>query len=92
MSIVILLTDYPSVMPRRLPLSKTGSSAPVVVVVFAYLREADEGAPQPWLISPKLVAALFLEGCSPPETSWVVVGVGLRVVQESGVHRKLFSE
>ncbi|KAF9646992.1 hypothetical protein BDM02DRAFT_2831037 [Thelephora ganbajun] len=38
------------------------------------------------------LAALFLEGYSPPETSWVVIGTGLRVMQDSGVHRKFFSE
>ena len=37
------------------------------------------------------LAALFLEGYSPPETSWLVIGVGLRVMQDSGVHRKFFS-
>ncbi|KAF9778891.1 fungal-specific transcription factor domain-containing protein [Thelephora terrestris] len=38
------------------------------------------------------LAALFLEGYSPPETPWVLIGVGLRVMQDNGVHRKFFSE
>ena len=41
---------------------------------------------------PHKLSALFLEGYSPPETPWMVIGVGLRVMQDSGVHRKFFSE
>jgi len=35
---------------------------------------------------------MFLDGYSPPETPWLILGTGLRVMQDSGVHRKLFSK
>ena len=38
------------------------------------------------------LSALFLESYSPPETQWLVVGTGLRILQASGVHRKSFSK
>ena len=38
------------------------------------------------------LTAMFLESYSPPETSWLIIGTGLRVMQDSGVHRKFFSK
>ncbi|KAF9646991.1 hypothetical protein BDM02DRAFT_3188330 [Thelephora ganbajun] len=38
------------------------------------------------------LSALFLETYSPPETSWLIIGTGLRIMQDSGVHRKSFSK
>lgn len=38
------------------------------------------------------LSALFLENYSPLETSWLIIGTGLRVMQDSGVHRKFFSK
>jgi len=35
--------------------------------------------------------AIFLEGYSPPDTTWIVVTVGLRIMQGAGAHRKSFS-
>ncbi|KAF9778873.1 fungal-specific transcription factor domain-containing protein [Thelephora terrestris] len=37
------------------------------------------------------LSALFLEGYSPPDKIWVVVSVGLTIMQDVGVHRKSFS-
>lgn len=41
-------------------------------------------------VSSKL-AALFLERYCPPSTVWMVIGFGLRIMQEHGAHRKTFS-
>ena len=38
------------------------------------------------------LTALFLETYSPPETPWLIIGTGLRIMQDSGVHRKFFSK
>lgn len=38
------------------------------------------------------LSVLFLESYSPPETSWLIIGTGLRIMQNSGVHRKSFSK
>jgi len=38
------------------------------------------------------LSALFLETYSPPETPWLIIGTGLRIMQDSGVHRKFFSK
>ncbi|KAF9643134.1 hypothetical protein BDM02DRAFT_3192157 [Thelephora ganbajun] len=37
------------------------------------------------------LTAMFLEGYSPPDVAWMIVAVGLRVMQDTGVHRKSFS-
>jgi hypothetical protein len=34
------------------------------------------------------LACLFLQGCSAPQSCWTMVGVGLRLVQDVGKHRK----
>lgn len=34
------------------------------------------------------LACLFLQGCSAPQSCWMMVGVGLRLVQDVGRHRK----
>lgn len=38
------------------------------------------------------LSAIFLESFSPPETPWLIIGTGLRIMQECGVHRKSFSK
>ena len=38
------------------------------------------------------LSAQFLESYSPPETPWLIIGTGLRIMQNSGVHRKSFSK
>lgn len=37
------------------------------------------------------LTVVFLEGYSPPDTVWTVIAVGLRIMQDTGVHRKSFS-
>lgn len=34
------------------------------------------------------LACLFLQGCSAPQSCWMMVGVGLRLIQDVGKHRK----
>ena len=36
------------------------------------------------------LSALFLEAYSPVESPWLIVGTGLRIMQDNGVHRKFF--
>lgn len=38
------------------------------------------------------LSVLFLEAFSPPETAWLIIGTGLRIMQNNGVHRKSFSK
>ena len=38
-------------------------------------------------VDPKL-AACFLDGFSPPQGPWAIVGIGLRVMQDVGIHRR----
>jgi len=38
------------------------------------------------------LSALFLENYSPIETPWLIIGTGLRIMQDNGVHRKFFSK
>lgn len=35
------------------------------------------------------LAACFLDGFSPPQGPWATVGIGLRVMQDIGVHRRM---
>jgi hypothetical protein len=42
-------------------------------------------------VTPPKLTAIFLEGYSPPDAGWSMVAVGLRVMQDTGVHRKSFS-
>jgi len=44
------------------------------------------------VMSLEKLSACFLDGYSPPETPWLILGTGLRVMQDSGVHRKSFSK
>jgi hypothetical protein len=37
------------------------------------------------------LSVIFLEAYSPPETSWLITGTGLRIMQSNGAHRKSFS-
>ena len=37
------------------------------------------------------LSALFLDAYSPAVTPWLIIGTGLRIMQDSGVHRKFFS-
>lgn len=37
------------------------------------------------------LAACFLDGFSPPQGPWMMVGIGLRVMQDVGVHRRRFT-
>lgn len=34
------------------------------------------------------LAACFLDGFAPPQGPWTIVGIGLRVMQDVGVHRR----
>lgn len=34
------------------------------------------------------LAACFLDGFAPPQGAWAMVGIGLRVMQDVGVHRR----
>jgi hypothetical protein len=38
------------------------------------------------------LAACFLDGFSPPQGPWAVVGIGLRAMQDIGIHRRKFTE
>lgn len=38
------------------------------------------------------LSASFLDSYSPLETPWLIIGTGLRIMQDSGVHRKSFSK
>lgn len=38
------------------------------------------------------LAACFLDGFSPPQGPWMMIGIGLRVMQDIGVHRRRFTE
>jgi hypothetical protein len=37
------------------------------------------------------LAACFLDGFSPPQGPWMMVGIGLRVMQDVGAHRRRFT-
>jgi hypothetical protein len=34
------------------------------------------------------LACLFLQGCSTPQSCWTLIGVGIRLIQDIGMHRK----
>lgn len=38
------------------------------------------------------LAACFLDGLVPPQGPWAMVGIGLRVMQDVGVHRRRLTE
>jgi hypothetical protein len=42
-------------------------------------------------VMPRKLTALFLEYYCPPSSVWLVIGLGLSIMQENGVHRKSFS-
>lgn len=38
------------------------------------------------------LAACFLDGFSPPQGPWAMAGIGLRVMQDVGVHRRAYTK
>jgi hypothetical protein len=52
------------------------------------LRQSLMGPPLLYDVQMYVLACLFLQGCSAPQSCWTMVGVGLRLVQDVGKHRK----
>ncbi|KAH9990706.1 fungal-specific transcription factor domain-containing protein [Russula vinacea] len=52
------------------------------------LRRSIMGTPVLYDVQMYALAVLFLQGCSTPQSCWTLIGVGLRLVQEVGKHRK----
>ncbi|KAF8268480.1 fungal-specific transcription factor domain-containing protein [Lactarius quietus] len=52
------------------------------------LRQSLMGPPLLYDVQMYVLACLFLQGCSAPQSCWTMVGVGLRLIQDVGKHRK----
>ncbi|KAH9992246.1 fungal-specific transcription factor domain-containing protein [Russula compacta] len=52
------------------------------------LRRSLMGPPSLYDVQMYALACLFLQGCSAPQSSWTMIGVGIRLVQDVGKHRK----
>ncbi|KAF8492551.1 fungal-specific transcription factor domain-containing protein [Russula emetica] len=52
------------------------------------LRRNLMGPPLLYDVQMYALACLFLQGCSTPQSCWTLIGVGIRLVQDIGMHRK----
>jgi hypothetical protein len=52
------------------------------------LRRSLMGLPVLHDVQMYALACLFLQGCSSPQSCWTMIGVGIRLVQDIGMHRK----
>ncbi|KAI0248863.1 fungal-specific transcription factor domain-containing protein [Lactifluus subvellereus] len=52
------------------------------------LRRTLMGPPLLYDVQMYALACLFLQGCSAPQSCWTMIGVGIRLVQDTGRHRK----
>jgi len=52
------------------------------------LRRSLMGPPLLYDVQMYALACLFLQGCSIPQSCWTLVGVGIRLIQDVGMHRK----
>jgi hypothetical protein len=52
------------------------------------LRRSLMGPPTLYDVQMYTLASLFLQGCSAPQSSWTLIGIGIRLVQDVGKHRK----
>ncbi|KAI0289724.1 hypothetical protein BC826DRAFT_591621 [Russula brevipes] len=52
------------------------------------LRRSLMGPPTLYDVQMYALASLFLQGCSAPQSSWTLIGIGIRLVQDVGKHRK----
>ncbi|KAH9173662.1 fungal-specific transcription factor domain-containing protein [Lactarius sanguifluus] len=52
------------------------------------LRRSLMGPPVLYDVQMYTLACLFLQGCSAPQSCWTMIGVGIRLLQDVGRHRK----